>query len=42
LDPLYLANEGKIVCVVAPEDAENALAALKSHPLGKAAARSVK
>jgi hydrogenase expression/formation protein HypE len=39
LDPLYLANEGKIVCVVPPEDAEKALAALKSHPLGKAAAR---
>ena len=28
LDPLYLANEGKIVCVVPPEDAETALAAL--------------
>ena len=39
LDPLYLANEGKIVCVVPPDDAEKALAALKSHPLGKAAAR---
>jgi hydrogenase expression/formation protein HypE len=39
LDPLYLANEGKIVCVVAPEDAESALKALRSHPLGKAAAR---
>src|SRR5947208_12082172 len=32
LDPLYLANEGKIVCVVPPEDADAALAALKSHP----------
>jgi len=39
LDPLYLANEGKIVCVVPSEDAETALAALKSHPLGKEAAR---
>jgi hydrogenase expression/formation protein HypE len=39
LDPLYLANEGKIVCVVPAEDAETALVALKSHPLGKAAAR---
>lgn len=39
LDPLYLANEGKIVCVVPPEDAETALAALKSHPLGERAAR---
>ena len=26
LDPLYLANEGKIVCVVPAEDAETALA----------------
>ncbi len=39
LDPLYLANEGKIVCVVPREDAETALAALKSHPLGKDAAK---
>jgi hydrogenase expression/formation protein HypE len=39
LDPLYLANEGKIVCVVPPEDADAALAALKSHPLGEGAAR---
>ena len=39
LDPLYLANEGKIVCVVPAEDAETALAALKSHPLGKDAAK---
>jgi hydrogenase expression/formation protein HypE len=34
LDPLYLANEGKIVCVVPGEDAETALAALRSHPFG--------
>jgi hydrogenase expression/formation protein HypE len=34
LDPLYLANEGKIVCVVPREDAETALAALRSHPFG--------
>ena len=39
LDPLYLANEGKIVCVVPAEDAETAIAALKSHPLGEGAAR---
>ncbi|HYW70731.1 MAG TPA: hydrogenase expression/formation protein HypE, partial [Pyrinomonadaceae bacterium] len=38
LDPLYLANEGKIVCVVPGEDAETALAALKSHPLGEGSA----
>jgi hydrogenase expression/formation protein HypE len=39
LDPLYLANEGKVVCVVPGEDADRALEALKSHPLGKEAAR---
>jgi len=39
LDPLYLANEGKIVCVVPKEDAETALEALNSHPHGQGAAR---
>ena len=34
LDPLYLANEGKIVAVVPCEQAATALAALRSHPLG--------
>jgi len=34
LDPLYLANEGKIVAIVAPENANPALAALQAHPLG--------
>lgn len=34
LDPLYLANEGKIVVVVSPEDEDRALAALRAHPLG--------
>jgi hydrogenase expression/formation protein HypE len=38
LDPLYVANEGKLVTVVPPEDAEYALAAMRSHPLGKNAA----
>lgn len=38
LDPLYLANEGKLVVVCAPEDAEAALAALRAHPLGREAA----
>jgi hydrogenase expression/formation protein HypE len=37
LDPLYLANEGKIVAIVPPEQAESALAALRAHPLGGAA-----
>ncbi len=35
LDPLYLANEGKIVAVVPPEQAERALAAMQRHPLGQ-------
>lgn len=39
LDPLYVANEGKVVAVVAPEAAEAALAALRAHPLGRHAAR---
>ncbi|HYD58155.1 MAG TPA: hydrogenase expression/formation protein HypE [Burkholderiales bacterium] len=37
LDPLYLANEGKIAVIVAPADAERALAALRAHPLGRGA-----
>ncbi len=37
LDPLYVANEGKLVAVVAPEVAEELLAAVRSHPLGHAA-----
>jgi len=34
IDPLYVANEGKLVAVVAPEAADAALAALRRHPLG--------
>jgi hydrogenase expression/formation protein HypE len=34
LDPLYLANEGKLVVVVPPEQAEKVLAAMRSHPMG--------
>jgi hydrogenase expression/formation protein HypE len=37
LDPLYLANEGKIAAIVPAEQAEAALAAMAAHPLGKAA-----
>lgn len=37
LDPLYLANEGKIVAVVPAEEAEAALAAFRAHPLGAGA-----
>lgn len=38
IDPLYVANEGKFVAVVAAEEAEAGLAALRSHPLGADAA----
>ncbi len=38
LYPLYIANEGKLAAIVAPEAAEAALAALRSHPLGRDAA----
>ncbi len=38
IDPLYVANEGKFVAVVAPEEADAGLAALRSHPLGTEAA----
>jgi hydrogenase expression/formation protein HypE len=39
IDPLYVANEGKFLAVVAPDEAEAALAAMQSHPLGANAAR---
>jgi hydrogenase expression/formation protein HypE len=38
IDPLYVANEGKLVAVVAATDSAAALAALRSHPLGRHAA----
>lgn len=38
IDPLYVANEGKLVAVVAPDEADAALAALRAHPLGARAA----
>jgi hydrogenase expression/formation protein HypE len=38
IDPLYVANEGKLVAVVAPESADAALAALRAQPLGADAA----
>jgi len=39
LDPVYVANEGKVVFFVAPEMAEAVLAVLTAHPLGRDAAR---
>ena len=38
LDPLYVANEGKLVAIVAPEAADKVLAAMRAHPLGRDAA----
>ncbi len=37
-DPLYLANEGKLIAIIAPEDAGKVLSAMRSHELGKNAA----
>jgi len=37
LDPLYVANEGKLVAIVAPADAGRVLAAMRQHPLGQEA-----
>ena len=34
LDPLYVANEGKLVAIVAPEMAGGIVAAMRAHPLG--------
>lgn len=35
LDPLYLANEGNLVAIVAPESADDLLAKLRCYPEGK-------
>jgi len=39
IDPLYVANEGEFVAVMAAEEVDAGLAALRAHPLGAAAAR---
>ena len=38
LDPLYVANEGKLVAVVASNAADRLLATMRAHPLGRHAA----
>ncbi len=38
LDPLYVANEGKLICICAPGDARKLLEVMQQHPLGKQAA----
>jgi hydrogenase expression/formation protein HypE len=39
LDPLYLANEGKLICILPGEFAEKALAVMRSFPEGREAVR---
>jgi len=34
LDPLYVANEGKLIAVVPRQDAERLVAVMRTHPLG--------
>lgn len=38
LDPLYVANEGKLLAIVSAEEAGAVLSAIRAHPLGKNAA----
>ena len=38
IDPMYVACEGRLVAVVAAESADQALAAMRAHPLGQQAA----
>ena len=35
LDPIYIANEGKLIAFVAPQDADAVLAAMRSDPRGR-------
>lgn len=39
LDPLHVANEGKLVALCAPEHAQRLLEAMRGHPLGRESAR---
>jgi hydrogenase expression/formation protein HypE len=38
LDPLYVANEGKLIAFVAPDQGDRVLAAMRRHPYGTQAA----
>jgi hydrogenase expression/formation protein HypE len=38
LDPLYVANEGKLICICDKQDAERLLHVMQSHTLGRQAA----
>lgn len=35
LDPLYVANEGKLIAIISPEDVESVLSVMRQNPLGK-------
>lgn len=37
IDPLYVANEGKLVAIVPPDAASSVLAAMRNHPYGREA-----
>jgi hydrogenase expression/formation protein HypE len=39
LDPLYIANEGKLICICPADDADRLLEVMRAHPLGREAAR---
>lgn len=39
LDPLYLANEGKMICIVPGDKADAALSVMRAHPKGAGARR---
>lgn len=38
MDPIFVANEGKLIAIVPPDSAEAVLAAMRRHPLGQQAA----
>jgi hydrogenase expression/formation protein HypE len=38
IDPLYVANEGKLLAIVAPDEVDAGLAAMRAHPFGADAA----
>ena len=37
IDPLYVANEGKLIAIAEPSAADEIAAAMQAHPLGRAA-----
>ena len=39
LDPLYVANEGKLMAIVAPAAADELVAAMRQHPAGPGSAK---